>query len=201
MKKMKTNMKTKGFIALAMSTALSLNSTAQEKEKRFGLEIAGGPSFATSEFAEGLRMGFGFDGTFHYRFMPYTGIYAGWGENWFTTETSSSETNRDYEETGYVLGLQFKHHFKGSRSSYFLRAGALYNHIEVENDNGDILEDTGHGPGFQLAGGIDISLGSGWSLTPGVKFNSLSRETEYEGASKQLEYKYVSARIGILKRF
>lgn len=194
-------MKTKVFIAVAMFALLSTTTDAQEKEKRFGLEVSGGPSFATREFAEGLRMGYGVEGTIHYRFMPLTGIYAGWGENWFSTETSSSDNNRDYEETGYVLGLQFKYPFKGSRSSFFLRAGVLYSHIEVENDNGDILEDTGHGPGYQLAGGIDISLGSGWSLTPGIKFNSLSRETEFEEASGQIDHQYISARIGIMKRF
>lgn len=194
-------MKTKVFIAMAMLALFSTTTDAQEKEKRFGLEVSGGPSFATREFADGLRMGYGVEGTIHYRFLPFTGIYAGWGENWFSTETSSSDNNRDYEETGYVLGLQFKYPIKGSRASFFLRAGALYNHIEVENDNGDILEDTGHGPGYQLAGGIDVSLGSGWSLTPGIKFNSLSRETEFEGASGQLDYQYISARIGIMKRF
>jgi hypothetical protein len=194
-------MKTKLFIVLAMFAALSLNSTAQEKEKRLGFELSGGPSFATNEFAEGLRMGFGFEGTFHYRILSEAGIYAGWGYNSFSTETSTSEANRDYEETGYVLGLQFTYPSDGDRLSYFLRLGALYNHIEIENDNGDILNDTGHGPGFQLAGGINVSLGSGWSLTPGLKYNSISGETEFEGASTQLDYRYLSARIGIMRRF
>ena len=146
-------------------------------------------------------MGFGFDGTLHYRFMPFTGVYAGWGENWFSTETSSSETNRDYEETGYVLGLQFKYPLRDSRSSLFLRAGALYNHIEVENDNGDITVDTGHGPGFQLATGIDIKLGSSWSLTPVIKYNDLTRSLNTEGSSVDIRYNYLSVRIGILKMF
>jgi len=194
-------MKAKLFIVLAMFATLSMNSTAQEKEKRLGFELSGGPSFATNEFVEGLRMGFGFEGTFHYRILSNAGIYAGWGYNSFSTETSSSEANRDYEETGYVLGLQFAYPSDGGILSYFLRLGALYNHIEIENDNGDILNDTGHGLGFQLAGGINIRLGSGWSLTPGFKYNSLSDKTEFEGTSMQLDYRYISARIGIMRRF
>lgn len=197
MKKMKTRV----FFALAIFSLISATADAQEKERRLGIEISGGPSFATREFAEGLRMGYGVEGTISYSFVPFAGIYAGWGENWFSTEASSSVTNRDYEETGYVLGLQFQYSFRGARTSLFLRAGALYNHIEVENDNGDILQDTGHGPGYQVAGGIDIGLGAGWSLTPGIKFNSLSRETELEGESTILDYQYLSARIGIMKRF
>lgn len=195
-------MKTKLFIGLALFTLLSLNGTTQAQERRFGLEISGGPSYATSEFAEGLRMGFGFDGTIHFRFMNHTGVYAGWGENWFTTETSSSVNNRDYEETGYVLGLQFKHPLKDNRSSWFLRAGVLYNHIEVENDNGDILEDTGHGPGFQLAAGVDFDLGSSWSLTPVIKFNYLTRPLDSEESSQvDTNFNYITLRVGIQKMF
>lgn len=195
-------MKTKLFIVFAMWAALSLNGTAQNKESRFGFELSGGPSFATSEFAEGIRMGFGFDGTFHYRILNYTGLYGGWGANWFTTETSSSESNRDYEETGYVLGLQFRHPIKDESSSYFLRAGVLYNHIEVENDNGDILEDTGHGPGFQLAAGICFDLGSSWSIVPVMKFNYLARPLDSEeGNPVDTNFNYLTLRVGIQKMF
>lgn len=195
-------MKAKLFIVFTMCAALSLNSAAQDRESRFGFELSGGPSFATSEFAEGIRMGFGFDGAFHYRLLNYTGVYAGWGANWFTTETSSSNTNRDYEETGYVLGLQFMHPIKDDRSSYFLRAGVLYNHIEVENDNGDILEDTGHGPGFQLAAGVSFDLGSAWSIAPVMKFNYLTRPLDSEeNSAVDTNFNYITLRIGIQKMF
>ena len=85
---------------------ITVSALAQEKEKRFAYEVSDGPSMVTREFADGLRTGFGFDVSFHYRFIPHTGIYAGWGE---------------------------------------------------------------------LAAGIDISLASAWSLTPVVKYHSLSR--------------------------
>jgi len=194
-------MKTKLFYVLAIFTVLSTSGNAQEKAKRFSFEINGGPSVPTKELVEGIRMGFGFEGTFQYRLLPYAGVYGGWGWYWLSTESSVSENNMDYEETGYVLGLVFSHPIANSNLSYNLRAGALYNHIETENSNGEILDDSGHGPGFQLAGGIDISLGSGWSLTPGIKFNFLSGDTGLEGISKQLDYQYISARIGIMKRF
>ena len=77
----------------------------------------------------------------------------------------------------------------------------MYNHIETENAEGDIVNDSKHGFGYQLAAGINIDLGRNWSLTPGLRFNSLSRNTTYEGISKQLDYQYMSARIGIAKKF
>ena len=194
-------MKTKVLITLTLSVILSLGTLAQEKEKRFAFEINGGLSIPTKEFVEGIRMGFGFEGTFQYRFMPHLSVYGGWGWNWLSAESANSENNLDYEETGYVLGLDFRHPLGDSRLAYYLRAGALYNHIETENDEGDIINDTKHGPGFQLAGGIDFNLGNNWSLTPGLKFNYLSPETEYQGTQAQLDYQYISVRIGIGKKF
>jgi opacity protein-like surface antigen len=194
-------MKAKVLLTLTLSFILSLGALAQQKEKRFALEISGGPSFPTSEFVEGIRIGFGFEGTVQYRFLPFTSVYGGWGANWLSTESSNSENNMDYEETGYVLGLDFRHPISNSNLSYYVRAGALYNHIETENSAGDIIVDSGHGPGFQLAGGLDINLGKNWSLTPGLKFNFLPSDTESEGTTMHFNYQYISARIGISKKF
>jgi opacity protein-like surface antigen len=195
-------MKTKGLIAFVMFAILSLNGIAQESEKRFGFELGSGASFATSQLAgTSLKTGFGFEGIFHYRFMPHAGIYGGWGWNKLAANNSFAGSDVCFEETGYVLGLQFKHPVGSMPLSYYLRAGGLYNHIEVENADGDIIGDTGHGFGFQLAAGIDYSLGKNWSLTPGVKFNSLSRDLEMGGTTTKLNLNYVSVRVGILKRF
>lgn len=194
-------MKTKVLLALTLSVILSVTVIAQEKDKKFALEFNGGPSFPTREFVDGISMGFGFETTLQYNFMPHTGVYGGWGANWLSTESTNSENNMDYEETGYVLGIDFRHPISSSRLAYYVRAGALYNHIETENAAGDVANDTKHGPGFQLAGGLDINLGRNWSLTPGIKYNSLSRDTELEGNPIQLDYRYISARIGIVKRF
>jgi hypothetical protein len=194
-------MKTKVLIAVAV-LALTLSGFAQEKEKRFGFEVSGGASFATSNLGgANLQLGFGGEGIFHYRFMPHLGVYAGWGYNAFSSENSFAGNEIDFEETGYVFGLQFKHPIGISPVSYYVRAGGLYNHIEIENTDGDIIGDTGHGFGWQAAGGVDIPLGRNWSLTPGVKFNSLSGDVNMEGSTTQLDLNYIQVRVGILKKF
>ncbi len=201
MKIIKT-MKTKALLAVAMFAILSLNCKAQKSEKHFGFELSGGASFATRELGGAkLNTGLGFEGILHYRFMQYLGIYAGWGWNKFSANESFAGNKTDFEETGYVFGLQFKHPIGNSPISYYLRAGGLYNHIELENEKGDIIEDSGHGLGWQLAAGIDVPLGSNWSLTPGLKFNALSREIKTSEYKKQLDLNYVMIRIGILKKF
>ena len=195
-------MKVKVLIACVLITVCFLDGNAQENDKRFGIELNGGPSFATKKLGDAdLKTGMGFEGIFHYRFMPHLGIYTGWGWNGFSSKKSFAGTNTDFDETGYVLGLQFCHPIEKSSISYYLRMGALYNHIELENEEGDNLGDTGHGFGLQLAGGIDLPLGSNWSLTPGVKFNYLSGDIEISGTTSQIDLNYWSLRVGILKKF
>jgi hypothetical protein len=195
-------MKTKVLVAFVLLAVMSMKAFSQENEKRFGFEVSSGVSVATNKLSDvGLSPGLGFEGIFHYRFLPHAGIYGGWGWNRFGAENSFAGNDVCFEETGYILGLQFKHPFGESPVSYYLRAGGLYNHIETENSDGDIINDTKHGFGWQLAGGIDLPMGKKWSFTPGLKFNSLSRETKFEGASKQFDHNYISLRVGFLKRF
>lgn len=195
-------MKTKVLLTAAILAMLTLNSVAQEQEKRFGFELSGGASFATRDLGgANLKTGLGFEGIFHYRFMPHTGVYAGWGWNKFSSTNTFAGNNMDFDETGYVFGLQFKHPIANSPVSYFVRGGGLYNHIELENEDNDIMNDTGHGFGWQAAGGIDLPIGRNWNITPSVKFNALSRDINIEGTTTQLDLNYISVRIGILKKF
>lgn len=194
-------MKTKVFL-LATLLAMTSMVFAQESNKRFGLELNSGASFATKKIGgTKLNTGFGFEGLLHYRFMPHLGVYGGWGWNRFGAENSFMGKDFCFEETGYIFGLEFKHPINESGISYFVRGGGLYNHIEIENDKGETVKDSKHGFGWQAAAGIDINLGKNWSLTPGVKFNYLSRDTDFEGTNKTLDYQYLSARIGIVKKF
>ncbi len=194
-------MKTKVLVLTAIIMFFQFCGNAQEKEKRFGFELSTGASVATKKLGGStLNPGVGFEGIFHYRFMPHTGVYAGWGWNKFGADESVFGNNRDFEETGYVFGLQFKHPIAESSTSYYLRAGGLYNHIEIEN-GGDVTHDSGHGLGWQVAGGIDFNLGKNWSLTPGLKFNSLSRDVEKEGVNMPLDLNYLQLRVGLLKKF
>jgi len=195
-------MKTKVFL-LGMLMLASTAIFAQNNDKRFGFEMNIGPSFPVAELnSTKLNIGFGFEGIFHYRFMQHTGIFAGWGWNRLAADQTFAGDDMSFEETGYIFGLQFMHPISDSRFSYYLRAAGLYNHIETENADGEIINDSQHGFGYQFGGGINYSLPKNWSLNAGIKYNSLSRESEFENVTATLDYKYISAlRIGILKHF
>ena len=108
-------MKTKVTILLALLVIATLSAKAQENEKRFGIEVSSGASFATGKLNEtSLNTGFGAEGIFHYRFLPHLGVYAGWGWNSFGADNSFAGNDVNFEETGYVLGLQYKKQFANS---------------------------------------------------------------------------------------
>jgi hypothetical protein len=195
-------MKTKVFLVCMLLSAITVQVKAQDNKDKLGVEFSMGASMATNKLTGAtLNPGFGGEGIFHYRFMPNLGVYGGWGWNRFGADKSFAGNDVSFEETGYVLGLQYKRSIADTKTSWYLRAGGLYSHIETENSEGDILLNTGHGAGWQVAGGFDFALGKNWSLTPGIKFNSLSREADYENVTRNFRHNYASLRFGILKRF
>lgn len=197
MKTMKTN-----FLILTLLLSVSALRSLAQDENRFGVELSSGVSCPISEInGTELNRGFGFEGIFHYRFMPHLGAYAGWGWNSFGADESYAGTDVNFEETGYVLGLQYKHPFGSSPVSYYVRAGGLYNHVETENSDGDVINNSGHGLGYQVAIGLDIPVGRNWSLTPGFKFSSLDRDSDFNNETIDMNYSYMSLRLGILKTF
>lgn len=195
-------MRTKAVLMITLFIGISISSMAQDNNGRFGVELNVGGSFATDKLADAkLNPGFGAEFLLHYRIVEHTGVYAGWGWNKFNAENSFAGQDMDFEETGYVFGVQFKHPLGQTPLNYYLRLGGLYNHIEIENTEGEIVADSKHGLGFQLAGGIHIKLNESWSITPGVKFHYLPRETDYPVNTTDLNLNYVSLRIGIVKTF
>ena len=190
------------FITVAQNNNKVSHATDESNPRRWGFEFNLGGSFATQKLASSnLNTGLGFEGIFHYRFLPHTGMYAGWGWNKFSSDNSFAGAHIDFEETGYVYGLQFKHPIKNTAMSYFFRAGGLYNHIEVENKEGDIIGDTGHGTGWQVAAGVEMAISGKWAFSPGLKYNSLSRDIEMDGRTFSLNQNYLSLRVGFLRTF
>jgi len=195
-------MKTFKILTLAIIALMSTQVLAQETVEKWSFEFNVDASLATTKpGGTSLNPGAGFELMFQYRFLPHTGIYAGWGWNHFSSDNSFAGKNIAFEETGYLFGMQFTHPIGIDNLSYFVRAGGLFNHIELENNDGDITNDTGHGLGFQVSGGLDIPISKGWNLTPSVKFNYLNRDLKDNGTTMDLNLNYLSARIGFVKNF
>lgn len=197
-------MKTKStFLTTLLTVILTVSAVqSQDTNGRFGFELNAGISHATTDIGDAdLGTGVGFEGVFHYRILKHTGVYLGWGWKHFPSESSFAGEDIEFEETGYIYGIQFKHPFGNSGLSYILRAGGTWNHLELENNDGNITYDTGHGAGWQISGGLNIPLWRNWSLTPTVKYSSLNRSFETDTDSFSADLNYAALHVGFFKNF
>jgi len=169
-----------------------------EAQKKWSLEFRPGIDFATKKLGDAdLKTGFGFEGTLNYNFLPHLGAYAGWSWNKFASGNSFMGSNLDFEETGYCLGLQYSHPIEETRINYVFRGGAVYNHIETEDSDGKIINDTGHGWGWQVGGGIAIPFGGRWTFTPEIRYRSLSRDITVGFIKTPVDLNYISVGAGL----
>ena len=183
-------------VLLAMAFLLfSYNLKGQEK---WSVEFRPGLNFPTSNIGNtSTQVGFGFELTGAYKIMPHLSAYAGWGLNQFKGEDNLAAENFTFEERGYTFGFQIIKPIGTSTFSYVGSAGAIYNHIELENTAGNIKGDTGHGFGWQIAAGIDYEFASNLSFRPMLRYRSLTRDLEIANVSSELKLNYISFGIGL----
>ena len=183
------------FFIMASTTIL-----AQEK---WAVELRPNLNFPTEKIGEThLKTGFGVEFAINYKFMEHLGAYAGWGWNQFKSDTSGNESDTDFEETGYTFGLQFIHPLGTSEKlSYLARVGGIYNHVEIENTEGNISEDSGHGLGWELGIGVQYDFGNAWLLRPQIGYRSLTGDFDIIGAKVDFDLNYVAFGVGLAKGF
>ena len=182
------------IVALTLLTGLN-QSIAQDK---WSLEFRPGINYATQDIADAdLELGFGTELTIAYRFMPHLAAYAGWSYNNFAVDQSFAGPDASFEETGYTFGFQFIHPIGKSTLSYLVRVGGTYNHIEIENNDGDIIIDSGHGLGWQAEAGLVIPLSERFSLLPSVRYRSPNRDIEIEDVNTSVNLNYISVCVGL----
>jgi hypothetical protein len=160
-----------------------------------------GVNFPTKDLGKTkLNNGGGFDGTVAYLFIPHLQIYTGWGWNSFSEKETTSDTKVEFTETGYRFGLQFIHALSSaSKLNFMIGGGGIYNHIETENTDGDILHDTGHGLGWEADAGVSIPIGhhDRWQLIPNVRYHALSRDVTANGTTSAVDLNYFSVGLGV----
>jgi hypothetical protein len=205
---MKTKIKFRGkaFTTTLVVIALTCVSQIAFSQNRLTFEFRPGVNFPTGDLGDAdLKTGCGFEGVLAYRFMTHLAVYAGWGWNRFQADESFAGVDVDFEETGYTYGLQFIHPIGQLNMNVLLRAGALSNHIEVENSSGDIIADSGHGYdsgiGWQVEGGLAVPLGEKWLVMPTVRYRSLPRELNIGAVTTDVDLNYISLGVGISRIF
>ena len=171
-------------------------------QNRLRVDFRGDVAMATQDLGDAdLCPGIGFEANLAYHFMPHLAGYIGWGWHGFSADQSFAGTDIDFDETGYNFGLQFVHPLGDLPVSYLIRFGGIFNHIETENDEGDITGDSDHKLGWQVGGGLVIPLRSGWDLIPLVGYRSLSQEIDIDDVVTDVDLSYVSFGVSISRMF
>ena len=181
------------FVMLSISVMLLIFSNQAMAQKNWSLSLRSGANFTTTKLGDSdLKTGYGFEGTIAYKFLPNLAIYTGWGWNKFNTGRLFTLSNINIVETGYRAGLRFTAPIGTSNLKYLIAGGGVYNHLEVENSEGKMTDDSGHGYGWEAEGGIVIPLGSSFTLTPTVRHHSLIRDLKNGNLPTEVKLSYIS---------
>jgi len=178
---------------------LLITSAPAHAQARWSVQVRGGPTFPTQKIqGDDLGTGFDLEGNVGYRALPHLWAYAGWDWIGFGPKTSFAGPDVDFEETGWALGLRFEHPFKGEEDvgpAYWVRAGATYDHVELEDADDTRFADSGHGPGWEVGAGVALDVGR-IRLTPGVRFRALSRKVSIPTTTRDVDLRYVMLEVG-----
>lgn len=188
----------KNLFLTAVTVFIIISTNYSLAQDKWNLELRPGVNYATKDILDAdLGLGFGAELTIAYRFMPHLAAYAGWSYNNFAVDQSFAGTDASFEETGYTFGLQFIHPIGESNINYLVRLCGTYNHIEIENNDGDIIIDSGHGLGWQAEAGLVIPLSDKFSVTPSVRYRSLKRDADINNAKSNIDLNYISVGLGL----
>jgi opacity protein-like surface antigen len=189
------------FSLMTAALVLLTGASTAQAQSRFSLELRGGPAWPTADLGESaLETGIGFGFNVGYRLQQHLGAYAGWDWHRFVTEEPFNGGDYDVEDTGYAFGLQFRHPLT-DRFGGWVRASGIYNHIELEDDGGSIIADTGHELGWEAGGGLLFPVGQHFALTPGVRYRTFSATLDTGQGEVPVDLSYVTAEIGLTWSF
>ena len=169
----------------------------------FGLELRANGAISTQDTErEYNENGFGFEANLQYQFQRNLWAYAGWDWARFSALNSIAGPEMDLEQTGYVLGVQYQRTFtETSPTSWWVRFGGIYDHLELEDADGELVDDSDHGLGVEGGAGISVPFAGRWSLTPGIRYRKLSRDLEVGGQEVPVKMESLAFEMGVAVRF
>ena len=188
-------------LILTVPVLLAFSASTGLAQSRYSLDITGGAAFATEDLGTAaLESGFGLGFTGNIRVMPHLHLYAGWDYQRFVTDELVAGTEFDVDDTGYAFGAKFEHPMLRKVDGW-LRLGALYNHIELENQDGDIVSDTGHEFGWEAGAGLSIPITQRLSIVPGTRYRTTSSTLKVGNTETDVDLSYITAEIGLAFKF
>ena len=188
------------FIRVALALAL-LAPAGAAAQSPFSAELRVGAGIPAQDFGTAeLGTGIGGELTLLYQLPLCLQLYAGWDWYHFGTETEAPEY--DFEDTGYAAGLRWTPVRLSRFLGPWLRAGIVFDHIEMEDDQGDLVSDSDHTLGFEGGLGLTLPLGERFRLTPGVRYRTFAPEMQVGSVTADAEdFSYIAVEVGIATTF
>ena len=178
-------------------TVLLLGYALQAQDK-WSFSIKSGMGIPTHDLGNtDIKPGFGYEGVLGFQFSNNFSAYAGWSHQLFPADDLFAGQALDFEETGYTIGIQFTYPAEAHEVHYSLSAGILYNHIEAENADGDIVGDSGHELGAQLEALIAIPLSNTLYLIPYVRYRTLDTDITIDEVTTPTVLTYIGVGTGV----
>lgn len=191
------------LLLVVLGCAALAAPSATHAQDRWRLDLRPAAALPTEDLADAsLGTGFGAEANVAFRLQQHLSVYAGWSWFRFTSDASFAGTERDFEETGYPFGLRFQYPVGGSESvAIRLHGGGTYNHIEVEDGDGELVVDSGHGLGWEAGIALAIRAGRGWELVPGARFRALTRDFTVGSTTTTGSLRYLALELGFSRTF
>lgn len=188
-------------LSAALAVSMAGLASVADAQTRWAVELRGGATQATETFTTtDLRTGGGFEGTIGVRVAPGTSIYGGWDWQHRRAGTPLLGRTTDVEDTGYVLGARIEPDI-ASPVRPWIRGGALYNHVEIEDESGSRFADSTHTWGWEVGGGLALPVGTSWSITPGLRYRRFSLDVRVGTHVEPATLAHVAYEVGIARRF
>jgi hypothetical protein len=195
----------RGRAGILAAAALLLAASGVQGQDRWKVDLRAGGGVPTDDLGDAkLDGGLGLDGSLAVRVQPHLWVYAGWGWHQLAPDYAPWGADSDLTQTGYRAGLQWAHPLLGESGNgvgVWLEAGATLEHLELENADGDPIQDTDHGAGWEAGGGFSLPVWGGWTLTPGARYRGLSRELTFDGLKPEVYLQYVALEVGVSRTF
>jgi hypothetical protein len=182
-------------VAVAMVCLLGFSVSAQHN---FSLIFRPGANFPVSDFeTTKLNGGCGFEFMGAWQFSNRLAAYGGWGYNFYGDKEAAENLQKRFDENGYTFGLQYLMPFYGEKVNLLFGAGAVYDHVETFDNDGNILHDTGHELGWQLEAGLSFPLGEKWKMIPTVRYRALTFDGMNESSNTSAHLNSLSVGVGV----
>ena len=174
----------------------------------FAVEVRGGGAMPTGDWNEDetIENGLGFGANIQVAVAPMVSIYGGWERYSFPIETEEDPdfegVEADATDTGFRLGGQVTLPLSGLAGvSPFAFGGLTYGKTEVGLGDGSssISFKSDGAVGFEVGGGVAISVAPMLSLTPALRYRSHSAEFDafQELGGEETTVSYLSLDVGL----